>query len=802
MKPTRYRKPSTLLAHGYGRTPLNPGIKPLSSNFKPTQPIKSTGLTAPGVKDSGRAGDREYQPSNILYKYDATPEVKEVQAAPVSSYEDIGAGLIQSDYDTTAATAKDLGAGDTFTSLDEYFQSLIDAQNENKALQETVLNNQAQQNIEQGNSARNVLEGQMDLGSFLAGSREGATSYSNSATYDRLKKATGEQVTRLQRDQGVYNAQISQAKKDLARAQKEGNTELAQKYKETLAAAEAQAKQIDTDYINALTNQLSAENDYAKTQSAITQSGIQTFQGLVEAGTEMDYNTVQGYASQLGLPTDLLMGYYQGAQAIRDDKTLDTQTKAVQLAQLSQDLSDQVNGLRTTEAKNIDYLNQLRQMGASEEIISAFKSAAGITDYNDPITVAELNYQNAQTAYAESQTAENYQNLLAAQAEYDALYGTPSYLPTNGAYEITQTADGIQIGVRDGQSLDLPGTSRREDWCGAFVNDALGTEFGDLYTQKVGMINSTTPAPGMAFVEDTSDQYGHVGIVESVNWDTKMMSVVEANWQKGSDGKGIISRRTIPITDAVGFVKPEQSAPTSGNKYSYDSYLAEAQSIGLTGEDATAWAKDMATQAYTGFKNTDQSKSYYQYVKMLPEEEAYDAAVAKLSDDELEAYAEKNGYLAKKLLSYDPDTQLTAQIINELVDDPTQRQLILNQARWVGAKLRGESGAAISVGEYLTEGQQFWPQKGDDAKAIKDKENARKNVTGGLYDIMGPYGQRLIDESQADTSYVDPDEEEYNSVAIYNDPDFQEASSYYGTTTVSPNRSFSMGLGSLSPLNR
>ena len=700
-----------------------------------------TDASSPLVKNGKVIGGTRNPPGTILD--DGIP----------STYEEIGEANLQADYDRANKTADELGLESTYSSTTDQFNDVIKGQREQKALQERQLELQRTQLSEGVAQEKKVIKGQVDAASGLVPSREGAVSKSNLSTYGKLKQAAETQVERLQRDYAVSDAAVVQAQKDLARAQRQGDFQLVQQYQQTLDAATSAAQQTETDYVNALSNQLSTESEYQKTQSAITQSGITTFQGLVEGGTEMDYNTVAGYASQLNLPTDLLMGYYQGAQSIRDDKTLSNEEKVIANAKNQQDLNDQISGIRTELDKNMASYVNLVKSGADADTIAAFKQMAGITDYNDPFTQAKLAYQQAQTAYQQSATAANYQDMLTAQAEYNDLYGSSSYLPTGGSYSVTQTvsADGsaaIKVGVVDGQSLDIPGTDRREDWCGAFVNDALGTSFGDLFTEKSAMINATIPASGMAFVQATSDQYGHVGIVESVNLATGEMTVVESNWQKGSDDKGIVGRRTMKIADAAGFVKPSGSVPSSGSQYSYDHYLEQAQSQGLSGKAAKDYATDMSTQAITGFKNTDQSKSYYQYSKMIPEDESYNSIVAGMDDSELEDYADQNGYFNSKLAAHSADEQLTATLVNELITDPTERQLFLNQARWVGAKLRGESGAAISVGEYLSEAQQFWPQAGDDAQTIKDKSAARKNVMNGLYTIMGPYGQKQIDDSK------------------------------------------------------
>ena len=124
--------------------------------------------------------------------------------------------------------------------------------------------------------------------------------------------------------------------------------------------------------------------------------------------------------------------------------------------------------------------------------------------------------------------------------------------------------------------------------------------------------------------------------------------------------------------------------------------------------------------------------------------------------------------------------------------------------RWVAAILREESGAAISASEYLTKGSIFFPRTGDDQAEIDRKTAARAVEEKALFGKLGASGQRQIGENGFQVPVEeDPDELEYNSLAIVNDIDYQDAQSYYGTpTTTSPVRGFSSGIGSASPFKQ
>lgn len=62
--------------------------------------------------------------------------------------------------------------------------------------------------------------------------------------------------------------------------------------------------------------------------------------------------------------------------------------------------------------------------------------------------------------------------------------------------------------------------------------------------------------------------------------------------------------------------------------------------------------------------------------------------------------------------------------INE-IKDPTARQMVQAEMQWIANVLRGESGAAISLGEYKTAGATYFPRPGDSAEDL-----ARKKLQG------------------------------------------------------------------------
>lgn len=233
----------------------------------------------------------------------------------------------------------------------------------------------------------------------------------------------------------------------------------------------------------------------------------------------------------------------------------------------------------TTEAKNTRYLDELVKSGASPEIINALKVQLGLPDYTDPITQAQLAYDQANAKVKENEANGILTSPLdlidLAQKTYDyynEIGYTAGSIPTGGQYGATTYTlenglPAIMVNVQQGQSLDLSETrDRDEGQCGAFVNDFFGERIMDnLFTQKMGLVDESiqVPEPGMAFVMETESKYGHTGIVEYVDPSRGVMGIVDANWN--NDGE--VRRTEIPISDAAGFVRAPNSISADASSF-------------------------------------------------------------------------------------------------------------------------------------------------------------------------------------------------------------------------------------------
>ncbi len=293
-------------------------------------------------------------------------------------------------------------------------------------------------------------------------------------------------------------------------------------------------------------------------------------------------------------------------------------------------------------------------------------------------------------------------------------------VPTNGKYDYTVSGPGeVRFNVQEGSVVG-------DRWqCGEFVNDALfgaGGHFKNSFSEKMEMVNSQVPVAGGAFVENINGMWtGHVGLVEKVNPDGSF-EIVESNYKKNSNGVGVVSRTTVypgdsrwqTIVEGGGFYDPLKGGSSKR--------LGPAPEEGV-GIDAD-FKTEGAGQAFAAVLQANAENANYQKLTQ--------------GKDSVK-FADQINIISRKLS--DSDAPLSQEVINKYVDDPDVRGAILAESRWIAAVLRKESGAAISQGEYLSMGTQFFPRAGDDEATLKMKEEARARKEAGLLEQSGSVGK-------------------------------------------------------------
>lgn len=492
----------------------------------------------------------------------------------------------------------------------------------------------------------------------MAQGREGAVSGSApkfaSEFTIQMNKQIDENKVRLQSAQAARD----QAMIQLANAQKNGQTELAEQIQGSLAAAEVEIQKAKTNYMNTLA-------DFNK-------QALDTIKQLGEAGmlAGADAETLQSYADQYGISVQQLQVAAKAAtykSATEEQKAkLDGLTQLFNLAkggaQLSQQeifsqakalkvdpetlmqynsvaasknqadqatarslelkMEQEQRGVFTSEAQNVELIMSYYRKGDIESA-HLLERKLGIDDLSYQ---AEIKLKSAQAEIARKQslgipiTAEDRLNEAKALGELSYLNGGVG--GTDNAFVPVNSQEGIKVTTENGE-YQVIAPPDKEFQCGAFVNRTWGTGvFGDLGTQKMGVVDkrgfgtkgmsdeqlANMVKPGMAFVMPIANNINdHVGLVGKV-LPTGIIAV-EAN----ADGKAktknvgpgqsnVTSDRFIPWSQMYGFVPPPagtyQLAGKSQN--TYNTYLEEAKKMNLPYDAAKKYAEEKALESLGG----------------------------------------------------------------------------------------------------------------------------------------------------------------------------------------------------------
>lgn len=226
----------------------------------------------------------------------------------------------------------------------------------------------------------------------LAQGREGAVS----GTAPQTARAF---VTELDRQLDENKIRLESARasrqdmlRQFERAQKEGRTDLAKRLERSLAAADQEIKTNQANLINAQNQQF----EQARLAQAAKRQNIESFAGLVNRGTILNKDGLVSMSEQLNLPFKLVNDYYEGAQAIRDDKRLTLEEKEAKLGDLKFNFDLEQQGFVTQQAKQIKGITDLMKAGKiSEQEAEDLFTGLGIESSMNPLTRIKAATQQA-----------------------------------------------------------------------------------------------------------------------------------------------------------------------------------------------------------------------------------------------------------------------------------------------------------------------------------------------------------------------------------------------------------------------
>jgi ribosomal protein L24 len=587
------------------------------------------------------------------------------------------------------------------------------------------------------------------LTASLAESRLGATT-------SAAGQAAEAGLTAIQRQSATFSNQL-----------KQNSITLTQKERELERAIE----DFDDEKQEALTEEIAAiqaENQEIQAQLEDTQSEQQNqlLSVIDSLGSSIGLLPPEQVGAQfesVGLPSSFgqafALGQKQVLEAEEAVRKSDSAANQVKLQQAQADLIKTQQEIQsfgqqkaTTQMQNFGYYQQLRQ--ANPEVAEEFAKMTGITKESDvlgdQLKQAQINYQNARTEeqkIAAEKSLYELQELKGLETGGINIVNKIAQIPT----DTKMTADQIYTTY----SLPRLGSQDNKGQCGAFVNDVLNStgKYGDTYQSKyrnVNNFNPLNPTAGSVFVANIGNQQqGHTGFVESVDYENQTATLVDMN-RYGKEG---FNRRTVSFNDLVekeGIVGYENVATTQKNSNPKSGRFTEIVNSfveeGLPEEDAHDLAIKQIAEEQKDMSEAE-SKSFTAYNTVVAENKIYSEI---LSTADPEAIADGINVLTRKLK--DPESQISAEIVNRNISDPNTRRAILSELRWINSVLRKESGAAIAFTEYIDKGNGWFPRAGDDAKTLEDKAEARKREEQNLFNTMGAKGQKLVQD--ADTTQL------------------------------------------------
>ena len=591
----RQQRPS---ANDLGQVVKNNLLKPVATR-KPTPGYGEPRQMAPGY---GNPVTPTQRPNTDIVPKEPLPQLvrgKDGKMVPYVPGEGTGATQeerIQAEmdrpYTEQAQTEEELfGTATTSSSLREE----INRQNE-KLRQETErsmrqadaqtasINEQARQGEQAIANAQDQINA-IDVG------RNGPVSRSNAITKKGFTTEMGKRLDYLTAQKDEQLAQVEDFMAKAREAEAAGRSDLAAQFRTQAIQAENTITQIDTDYLNSLAQ---------KDQEA--RASLASFQSLVETGATLTPDGIANLATTLNLPFETLNAFYEGADVIRNDKNMSLEEKAIANKRNALLLQNELNGVFDADQRKVAFLQQMRLQGASPEDIAAYKQIAGITDYDDPLTQAELEYKQLENEIKRKQMAGEPTSIAEMEALFDLRQKIDAQAGTGGTAYVSPSIDGISMSYEGGGlNVTLPRNadgSLKAYQCGEFVNRAWGIPkggvggFGDTIGDKMGVVDkngfrvgSMSPVeiassivPGMAFVSEAGET-GHVGLIVSGVDDQGNFQTLEANVGDNNpyvSDPPIYKTRNIKDLDLKGFAYPPNGAAVGGEGDYLTSSLANS----------------------------------------------------------------------------------------------------------------------------------------------------------------------------------------------------------------------------------
>lgn len=238
----------------------------------------------------------------------------------------------------------------------------------------------------------------------------------------------------------------------------------------------------------------------------------------------------------------------------------------------------------------------------------------------------------------------------------------------------------------------------------------------------------TMPQPGDVLVQYTGQTPGHVAVVSGVDPTTGKFTVSESNWKSGQYGT-----RTMNISDSSvrGFFRAPEVKNTAAADIQAFAKMVQKDPDKITAVpeklrgQVLQTSQSLPSQTGTGtptFKNDQQANSWSFANRMVQASE-----ILNQFDREGATGIGSWWEMTKKGTPFLP-TGLKGEFLQK--QEQAERQ-------FVNAVLRKESGATITDQEFDNARQQYFPQPGEGADIVAQKQRARQQAIQDMYVTSG-----------------------------------------------------------------
>lgn len=623
----------------------DPNKKPLQdwnpNNATPT-PVNDT-----PILNNATAGTNKTSTASLVdssKKYAGNPLTSAPTAsAPAPTAEELAkqersaqVGLVEKNMQDQNTLAKDFGLATGPSTI----QEAIDEFKKNQEAEKSALEKQlaAQRKLDEAQRMRFDEQARGSIAATSAAyaqNREGATSGSAGSLKSEFTTEINKQISENKIKLQAQQDQRDEIARKLDEAQRAGQTKMAEMLSKSLAAAKVQIEETKTNYLNALSN----ANEQARLAEQSTRQNITTFTGMVDNGATMTPQGIASMAASLNVPFNVAYDYYQSAENIRADKSLSLEDKQIKLDDAKFNFNEKIQGIRGEQAQAVSDFSKLAKSGNyTPDQLATFATAMNIPNAQNPLYLAKVKLETAQATMEEFKA--KYQGQIPPEGSLERLQYDKAALELkiaqaeNSDYNWDVPDEVIKdVFYQPGKGDYGNGEGKRQ--CGEAYNDITdGPKVGDSYASKMAIVTKQdNPMVGNALVIPIgSAATGHIETVIESNPISGTLKTV--SWNR--DGKGSQTIQTYSVDELKNKYGSNWGFSDSKLKEKYSSKLSEVNTIstnsgglyaeflkkakdegGLTGKDATDWAKKMTEAALEGVPEVEKKELPAAQVVML-----------------------------------------------------------------------------------------------------------------------------------------------------------------------------------------